>query len=103
MSNTRESWTVWVCGNCIMHAANGECGDCHEESHEGGEPLSRLSDEACPGMGWEDHDTECHVFTSEGEDRDECDCETDTYSTSTCGGCGSEFHGERHAMTEWSN
>ena len=29
----------------------------------------------------------------------ECDCETDTYSTSQCEGCGSYLHGERHAMT----
>lgn len=29
----------------------------------------------------------------------ECDCETDTFSTSQCDGCGSYLHGERHAMT----
>lgn len=98
----RESFTVWVCVNCILHAANGECGDCHNErGHEGGEPLSLLSVEARPGMGWENHNEECHVYRSQGSDRDDCDCETDTYSTSTCEGCGSTYHGERHAMTEW--
>jgi hypothetical protein len=125
MGKTRESWTIWVCTNCIMHAANGECGDCHrDEGHEGGEPLSRLSPEACPGMGREDHDDACAVkcMCTHGDDCEEhgddsrahhdpsdhvypddyeCDCETNTFSMSDCQGCGSEYHGERHAMTEW--
>lgn len=29
----------------------------------------------------------------------ECDCETNTFSTSQCEGCGSHLAGERHAMT----
>jgi len=103
MSNTREPYTIWVCTNCIMHAANGECGDCYNrDGHGGGEPLSLLSNQASPGMGWEFHLEDCHVFQSGGEDRDECECETNTFSTSSCDGCGSDFHGERHAMTEWS-
>jgi hypothetical protein len=104
MGNTREHWTIWVCTNCIMHAANGECGDCHrEEGHEGGEPLSLLSPQACPGMGYEDHSEDCEVhIRGEWPDNYECDCETNTYSTSSCDGCGSSYHGERHAMTEWS-
>ena len=101
MSKARESWTLWVCINCIHHAANGECGQCHEESHEGGEPLSLLSVRACPGMGWDDHSEYCP--NSQGQMvKYECDCETNTYSTSSCDGCGSTYHGERHAMTEWS-
>ncbi|MGW5773143.1 hypothetical protein ACWEVY_28825 [Streptomyces longwoodensis] len=113
---TRQSWTIWVCSNCLMHAANGECGDCHEEKHEGGEPLSLLSVQACPGMGWEDHEDECltHIIRDLKErfpDVDwpdvpgdyECDCETRGYSTSSCDGCGSTYHGDRYAMTEWSD
>ncbi|EGJ73601.1 hypothetical protein STTU_0812 [Streptomyces sp. Tu6071] len=64
-------------------------------------PLSQLSNRANPGMGWKDHNEECHVHKSEGADRGECDCETDTYSTSMCEGCGSPMHGERHAATDW--
>lgn len=99
----RESWTIWVCTNCIHHAANGECGDCpRDEGHEGGEPLSLLSIEACPGMGYEDHSEDCEVFSTKSHPVNyECDCETITFSTSSCGGCGSYYHGERHAMTEW--
>lgn len=105
MSNTREHWILWVCTNCFHHAANGECGDCHNsDGHEGGEPLSLLSNEACPGMGWEDHNEECVRYQLGGEPNFsyECDCETKTFSTSTCEGCGSTYHGERHVMTEWS-
>lgn len=102
MSDMRESWTIWVCTNCLMHAANGECGDCHrEEGHEGGEPLSLLSNRACPGMGYEGHSEDCPNRYGDHLTNVECGCETNTYSTSTCQGCGSDYHGERHAMTEW--
>jgi hypothetical protein len=135
MSETREHWTLWVCTNCIMHHANGECGDCHNpDGHEGGEPLSKVDyTRSAAGMFSEEHDDTCmrkcsctqdddceeHGETDPvtGDSRDsqhhdasdhvcpddyECDCETSTFSTSTCDGCGSEYHGERHAMTEWS-
>jgi len=98
--------TLWVCVNCIMHHANGECGDCHrEEGHEGGEPLSKV-DYCNSAMGHpsSEHDEDCLRFLmrSDAPDDYECDCETITFSTATCDGCGSTYHGERHAMTEWS-
>lgn len=104
-----ETYTLWVCGNCLMHLANGECGDCHrEEGHEGGEPLSLVSNHASPGTASEEHAEDCltNVMARIGERAEdggyECDCETNTFSTSTCQGCGSIYHGERHAITEWS-
>lgn len=33
--------TIWVCQNCIMHEANGECGDCHGDGHDK-DPLSNI-------------------------------------------------------------
>jgi ribosomal protein L37AE/L43A len=100
MSDTREHWTIWVCTNCLHHHANGECGDCHNpDGHEGGDPLSLLSNHVSMGMVSEEH--ECNSDEN-GIEYGECDCETNTHSTSTCQGCGSDFHGERHAMTEWS-
>jgi hypothetical protein len=109
MSNTRESWTIWVCTNCIHHHANGECGDCHDpDGHEGGEPLSLLSNHVTMGMVSEEHSEDCLRNTEGGNSPDdygceyECDCETNTYSRFSCDGCGSVYHGERHAMTEWS-
>ena len=93
----RDYYALWVCTDCIMHHASGECGGCHEDEHQGGEPLSKLGPEATAGMLNESH--ECG--RENDEDIEECDCETITYSTRSCDGCGSDYHGERHAMTEW--
>ena len=99
MDNTT---TIWVCVDCMLHHANGECGSCYDDVHgHEEEPWSRLDDDESVAMGmlWEEHTDECNNAASEG--RDECDCETDTYSTSQCEGCGSWLHGERHAFTLW--
>ncbi len=90
--------TIWVCQDCIMHAANGECGSCHDSEGHDCEPLS-LTDPrtTVPGMAREEHAEDCP--RRNGDDSTDCDCETDTYSTSQCEGCGSYLHGERHAMT----
>lgn len=102
----RTAYTIWVCENCIMHHANGECGDCHrEEGHEGGEPLNKLNPRySAMGMAYEEHAEDClfHTMGSGAPGDYECDCEQDTFSTSSCDGCGSHYHGTRHAMTEWS-
>jgi hypothetical protein len=86
--------TIWVCVDCILHHANGECGSCHDDEHgHDEEPLSTIGDgfHVAMGMAREEH--------FETEPDDDCDCETNTYSTSQCEGCGSYLHGERHAMT----
>ncbi len=89
--------TLWVCQDCIMHHANGECGSCHDDSHDE-EPLHHV-DYRTSAMGLARAEHKC------GRQDDtyfgECDCETKSYSTSSCDGCGSYLHGERHAMTEW--
>lgn len=86
--------TIWVCGNCRHHHAKGECGDCHSDEGHGKEPLSAIEwpFSVAMGMGWEMHSDEC---INDGQ----CDCETNSFSTSQCEGCGSYLHGERHAMT----
>lgn len=145
--------TIWVCVDCMLHHANGECGSCHDDEGHDEEPLSSIEAPftVAMGMGREDHDDTCahrpvecsecvnpatlavwwqnEDGTREGEPRCEelaclstpdgavaggtapiptpfpvpddyeCDCETVTYSTSQCAGCGSWLHGERHAMT----
>jgi len=77
MDNTT---TIWVCVDCALHHANGECDGCHEGHDE--EPWSKLDDDESVTMG------------GEGD-------EYDSYSTSQCEGCGSWLHGERHAFTLW--
>lgn len=108
-----NTWTLWVCVCCLMTAANGECCDSDNHGGDGAVPLSQTEGRYVhPGIGWEDHDTSCltHLINScksahsELEWPDvpgdyECDCETNTYSTSQCDGCGSWLHGERHGMT----
>lgn len=106
--------TIWVCQCCMLMHANGEC--CANEQHrgDGSKPLSAITAPftVAMGMGWEDHADECltHVIRDLEErfpDVDwpdvpgdyECDCETNTNSTSQCEGCGSYLHGKRHAMT----
>lgn len=106
--------TIWVCVDCIMHHANGECGSCHREEGHDQEPLSSIGGgfHVAAGMGYEDHADDCltHVIRdlqARFPDVDwpdvpgdyECDCETNTFSTSQCEGCGSYLHGERHGMT----
>lgn len=96
--------TIWVCVDCLMHHANGECGSCnglygpHDE-----EPLSAIGDgfHVAMGMAHKEHADDCSVNITGSWDNSEeqCDCETNTFSTSQCEGCGSYLHGERHAMT----
>jgi hypothetical protein len=31
--------TFWICDCCMLHLANGECGDCHYEEGHDREPL----------------------------------------------------------------
>jgi hypothetical protein len=95
--------TIWVCMDCMLHHANGECGSCsdmygpHDE-----EPLSAVEAPftVAMGMAYSEHSEDCETrIQGRVPDNYECDCETDTFSTSQCEGCGSHLHGERHAMT----
>jgi len=92
----RDYRALWVCVDCAMHHYNGECGGCHE-GHEGGVPMAFLTPHAAMGHPQEEHECGRENDTYFGE----CDCETITFSTRSCDGCGSDYHGERHAMTEW--
>lgn len=110
----KDYGTIWVCGNCLHHHANGECGDCHSDHGHDEEPLCLIEwpFTVAMGMGWEDHNDECLTYVvNDLKDRFpdmdwpeipgdyECDCEENTFSTSDCDGCGTYLHGERHAMT----
>jgi hypothetical protein len=86
--------TIWVCIDCYSHANHGECGGCHVDEGHDEEPLSAISEHllVVPGMARKDHAEEC-------EPGEECDCEVNEYSKSSCDGCGSWLHGVRCAMT----
>lgn len=98
MSNT---CTIWVCRDCMLHHANGECGSCHTDEGHDREPMG-LIDRPMSGrdtvtMGTLEHSESCELV----EGLDYCNCEIRDHSTSPCGGCGSVLHGERHAFTLW--
>jgi hypothetical protein len=101
MSVTVESYgTIWVCSDCELHHANGECGGCHTDEGHDKEPLGKIEEgfHVTMGMNYEEHEEDCENHI-EQEWRFECDCETNTFSRSQCEGCGSYLHGERYAMT----
>jgi len=89
--NMEPTVTQWVCVDCFVLLVNGDVSPYCENPDalmtklEGYEPT--------PGMLREEHAEEC--------DGEECDCETNPFSTSQCDGCGSTLHGERHAVTGW--
>lgn len=91
-----DTYTLWVCRNCMLHHANGECGDCHWDRGHEFEPWSYADkgDNFTMGLLSEDHHCDRDQF-------DECDCETLDFSWHMCDGCGSNLGGSRHAFTGW--
>lgn len=90
----KDHATIWVCTDCMLHHANGECGGCHDDAGHDCEPLQLIDCEITMGMMREEHGEGCDMA-------EECNCETDYFSWSQCSGCGSHLGGERHAMTIW--
>lgn len=91
---TIDYGTIWVCADCILVHANGECDPDRPEGLP--EPLSAIGEgfHIAMGLRSEDHDGECTP-----EDREAgCGCETREFSTSSCDGCGDSHYGTRHAM-----
>jgi len=96
-----DTYTIWVCQVCMLHHANGECGDCYAEEGHDREPFGLWEDEKIT-MGLLDVKHYCGVSDWCGS-YIECTCATDPYSTLSCQGCGSTFHGTRHAFTVWES
>jgi hypothetical protein len=76
----------------MLTQANGEhCGDTHHEPWTLFEGVDTV--EITMGLLAEEHAEDCG--------REDCDCERDTFSSTSCEGCGSKLAGERHAFTMW--
>lgn len=99
MTNREPTVTQWVCPCCFILHCNGDRCECPSEDHPDG--LMGLFEglELTAGMLREEHADDC--FNPYDESEYECDCETDSFSRSSCDGCGSHLGGERHAMTGW--
>jgi hypothetical protein len=99
MSNT---CTIWVCQDCMLHHANGECGSCHLDEGHDRDPMGLIDrpmsgrDMVTMGMLVTEHP--CDYDWPDGSF---CDCEIREFSWSSCDGCGSTLGGERHAFTMW--
>jgi hypothetical protein len=105
-NNGPESYgTIWVCRCCMLTHANGECCADSEHGGDGCEPLSSIGEgfHVAMGIGRDEHSESCNGESFETYESGDCDCETNTFSTSQCEGCGSCLHGERHAMTLFKN
>lgn len=98
------SYTIWVCDNCMLHYANGECGDCHSDGGHDETPwgLWQCSTwQVTMGMlSFRHQCTDCEPLQE--IDRD-CDCEWQEHFTSPCSGCNTYTHGRRSAFTVWED
>lgn len=96
-----NTYRLLICTDCLLHLANGECGDCHEttedvDAHDR-EPMGLVTDHVTLGMLYEYH-------SCEREEYDEgCDCEDYGFSWSSCDGCGSHLGGDRFYATGWES
>jgi hypothetical protein len=87
---------LWVCIDCY-YAHHGIADEI--DNTPDCEPLSLVdpADDLTSGMLAEHHG----CGRERGEEIDECECETDSFSRSSCDGCGSHLAGTRHALTLW--
>jgi hypothetical protein len=106
MNDKTPTSPVWVCVCCYVLLVNGEGCHCPRTEHPQ-PPMSQFADmEVTPGMGWLEHDEQCMRRVVRGQfelipDGYECDCESDRFSWSPCGGCGSQLGGMREVVTGW--
>lgn len=87
---------IWVCRNCMLVHANGECGEIHAEScahNEWSNPMHASGDCTCGAKEPLSQIPEGHSVTLDGPERD--------LDTSACAGCGQTDHGPRYQMTLW--
>lgn len=96
MSIPENACTLWICENCLMHLANGECGGCHNDDGHESEPLSLIVDDKYLTLGMFPEQHSC-----EDPYNSLCDCENYGFSTNSCPACGTELYGNRFAATCW--
>lgn len=95
MRDTEPTTVQWLCTCCFVLLVNGDGCQCCDQD----DLLKLFGDmEVTPGMLAEHHAEGCDPTA---DDYEECDCETDPFSMSSCDGCGSNLGGARYAATGW--
>lgn len=90
------SVTQWFCSDCTQAAMYAEHADRPEDLPE---VLSALPEGWHAIMGKPSEDHSCG--REDGEQVDECDCESANYMTQGCDGCNDGLHGKKYAFTLW--
>ena len=86
----------WFCGDCTQAAVYAERTDRPEDLPE---VLSAIPEGWHVTMGKLSKDHSCG--REDGEQVDECDCESSVFMARSCDGCDDGLHGDRHAFTLW--
>jgi hypothetical protein len=87
---------IWVCNECMLLHANG---DRYDEPETDPWALWTDAEAGQIAMGGE-HDEDCpNQKDSPVRGEQDCYCELQEFSTSSCEGCGSTLYGSRHAFT----
>lgn len=84
-----DTTTIWVCIDCHLSYMTGEAPEV---------PVWTITDTkfVSPGFMLEEHVGETDCYYSE------CECETKSFDSTSCDGCGSTLAGQRHAYTYWA-
>jgi len=87
--------TVWACVDCLYAQAGISEDELGEPYPTDPAPLALLDGlQVTSGMFRAEHRSGC---TPE----DDCECETEDFSSAPCGACGDRLAGSRYALTVW--
>lgn len=101
MPNAVPTTPQWICDHCHTHLVNGDCTEtdtCTPGSGDEHDPL-RLFEGLHISDGMLNDQHSCG--RENGQEVDECDCESNPFSWSQCDGCGTWDGGQRAAVTGW--
>lgn len=96
----QETWTKWVCSDCMVLMANGETPpEMSEEETEAWLAKIENHGHTTIGLMREEHECDYDQDWHSGH----CTCETREFSWDPCDSCGSRLGGSRHAVTLWED
>lgn len=107
--NRANTATIWVCVDCLFVDVNGETTlptpDPEYPHAARPEPWSLAAQsqgvDVTLGLLSEEHADGCVNGNPDTAGSEDCDCAVQTFSRSSCDGCGCGLAGERHAYTLW--